>query len=175
MLPSSRHLQFMNQHSSKWAFVSKCNVEIICIIPMTGLDPDMVTFLHFTQHHFCSRDGPSSQGNMKSFFYNIVNPQFSLDELTAGGYRCPGKLVSPRHRSNKYTISRVEMISLVYRYFVELYYGVLFKVIICDSRTKNDIGLYSLVCPASEEIFEKKWIFCTKMMVALTRITPMFF
>jgi hypothetical protein len=28
---------------------------------MTGLDPDMVTFPHFTQHHFCSGDGPSAQ------------------------------------------------------------------------------------------------------------------
>jgi hypothetical protein len=43
------------------------------------------------------------------------------------------------------------MIPLVYRYFVELYYGV----IVFDSRTKNDIGLYALVCPTSEEIFEE--------------------
>jgi len=43
----------------------------------------------------------------------------------------------------------------------------LFKVVASDSRTKNDIGLYTLVCPASEEIFEKKWVkFSTKWMVA---------
>ena len=30
-----------------------------------------------------------------------------------------------------------------------------FKVIICDSRTKSDIGLYTF-CPASEEIFEEQ-------------------
>jgi hypothetical protein len=29
-----------------------------------------------------------------------------------------------------------------------------FKVIAGDSRTKNDIGLYTFVCPESEEIFE---------------------
>jgi len=124
MLPTNTHLQFVNQHSSKWTFVSICNSEIICTIRITGLDPDMVTFLHFTQHHFCSGDGPSAQWNMKSFFYSVVNPQFSLCDIIGNGYRCPGKLVSPRHRSNKYTISSVEMISLVYRYFVELYYGV---------------------------------------------------
>jgi hypothetical protein len=32
----------------------------------------------------------------------------------------------------------------------------LFKVIVADNRTKNDIGLYTLVCPASENIFEKQ-------------------
>jgi hypothetical protein len=30
-----------------------------------------------------------------------------------------------------------------------------FKVIAGDSRTKNDIGLYTFVCPESEEIFEE--------------------
>jgi hypothetical protein len=85
MLPSIRHLQFMNQHSSKWAFASISNREIISIIRITGLYPDMVTFLHFTQHHFCSRDVPSAQGNMKSVFYSIVDPQFSLYVFTVGG------------------------------------------------------------------------------------------
>jgi hypothetical protein len=32
----------------------------------------------------------------------------------------------------------------------------LFNVIGCDSRTKNDIGLYALACPTKEEIFEEK-------------------
>jgi hypothetical protein len=31
----------------------------------------------------------------------------------------------------------------------------LFKVIARDSRTTNDIGMYTLVCPESEEIFEE--------------------
>ena len=31
----------------------------------------------------------------------------------------------------------------------------LFNVVVCDSRAKNDIGLCTLVCPVSEEIFEK--------------------
>ena len=113
MLPSSRHLQFMNQHSSKWTFGSIWNMEIIITIRITGLYPDMVTFLHFTQHHFCSREVPSTHVNMKSVFHNIVDPQFSLYNFTGGAMRHPEKLVSPRHRSNKYTISRVEMIPLV--------------------------------------------------------------
>jgi hypothetical protein len=32
----------------------------------------------------------------------------------------------------------------------------LFKVIVADNRAKNDIGLYTLVCPASEGKFEKQ-------------------
>ena len=124
MLPSIRHLQFIKQHSSKWDFASISNSEIFSTIRITGLDPDMVTFLHFTQHNFCSRDGPSVQGIMKSVFYNIVERQFSLRQFTVDGHRCPRKLVSPRHRRNEYTISRVEMISLVYRCFVDFDYGV---------------------------------------------------
>ena len=124
MLPSIRHLQFIKQHSSKCDFASISNSEIFSTIRITGLDPDMVTFLHFTQHNFCSRDGPSVQGIMKSVFYNIVDHQFSLRELTGYGLRFPRKLVSPRHRSNKYPFSRVEMDSLVYRCFVEFDYGV---------------------------------------------------
>jgi hypothetical protein len=31
----------------------------------------------------------------------------------------------------------------------------LFKVVVADNRAKNDIGLYTLGCPASEDIFEE--------------------
>jgi hypothetical protein len=32
----------------------------------------------------------------------------------------------------------------------------LFKVIAADNLAKNDIGLFTLVCPASEDIFEEQ-------------------
>jgi hypothetical protein len=45
----------------------------------------------------------------------------------------------------------------------------MFKVVFCDNRTKNDIGLYTLDCPASKEIFEeeKHVTFSTNIIVAL--------
>ena len=45
----------------------------------------------------------------------------------------------------------------------------MFKIVLCDNRTKKDIGLYNLVCPASEEIFEeqKHATFSAKIIVAL--------
>jgi hypothetical protein len=33
---------------------------------------------------------------------------------------------------------------------------LMFKIVLCDNRTKKDIGLYALVCPASEEIFDEQ-------------------
>jgi hypothetical protein len=31
----------------------------------------------------------------------------------------------------------------------------LFKVVVADNRAKNDIGLFTLVCSGSEDIFEE--------------------
>jgi hypothetical protein len=85
-VPPSRHLQFVNQHPIKWISGTMCNIERICCMHMTGLDPDMVTFPHLTQDHFWSWDVPGRvQSNMKSFFYNVVNPQFSLYHFVAAG------------------------------------------------------------------------------------------
>jgi hypothetical protein len=79
---------------------------------------------------------------MKSVFYNIVNPQFSFCEFTGGGHRCQRKLVSPRHRSNKYTISRVVMISNTnfFKYFFPCRTNqyIQTNIVFCSIVTKND-------------------------------------